>query len=247
MSDAPELPFLEEGPSSANPKRPGGSDKPSGSQSKKAKSKSVVKVEPKSMHPLPRRRTRSSHQIRITDSTPHLIDEDSDGSVSPLVSASDHVPNLPSLVTPHILPSSDPLHAAGDEDMVEAEDTGDAPPAFLARYEENRRFVLARDRKYPEIKKKCTWTPHDARFVTPAAAKRYSSIPLGVSKTLTEQLVESVRLLSSNVEVDSYVEEVVKEIYDNLGDIKIRGCGRHCVFVRGTMYEFTPRNIVGKT
>lgn len=157
----------------------------------------MVEIEPST---IPRRQTRSRHQICPSNSTPLLLDEKNDGSISPQVSASRLGSDLPSRVTLLVPLVYNPQHAAGDEHMAEADDSAsdtseDALPSFLARYVENRRLVLARDHKYTEIKQ-CTWTPHSDRFATPDAVRRYASIssrlfndmrvlPLGVSRTLT--------------------------------------------------------------
>lgn len=51
---SPEVPLLESAAALKKSKRSAVLDIPSGSLSKKAKSKSVIKIEPKSMRPLPR-------------------------------------------------------------------------------------------------------------------------------------------------------------------------------------------------
>ncbi|VVB04482.1 unnamed protein product [Arabis nemorensis] len=50
-------------------------------------------------------------------------------------------------------------------------------------------------------------------------------------------------LLPTVFEVDPYVDEVVREFYSNIARLKGRDCGRHCVYIRGLMYEFTPKII----
>lgn len=84
----------------------------------------------------------------VTRYVPQLIDENSDGSISALVSASYLAPDLSARVTPwmHFVP--DPQLTSGDEDMAESDDSAsetseNAPLVVLARYAENRRVVLA--------------------------------------------------------------------------------------------------------
>lgn len=58
-----------------------------------------------------------------------------------------------------------------------------------------------------------------------------------------QKLIKTVGLLLTVVEVDTYVEEVVKEFYANLAKIEFCDCGQHCVYVLGTMYELCPHII----
>lgn len=109
-----------------------------------------------------------------------LIDEDNDGLMPPLVSDTPFGSDLPTRVTSLVSPASPPPHATDDDAMADAEDFGseaskDIPPAFLARYAENQRRVLDRDRKYPESKQ-CAWTLHCNRFATLDVVRRYLSI-----------------------------------------------------------------------
>lgn len=66
-------------------------------------------------------------------------------------------------------------------------------------------------------------------------------LPLDIPETrVVQHLLESSGLLPTVLEADSYVEEVGKEFYANLTSIEFCDCGRHCVFVHGSMYECTP-------
>lgn len=57
------------------------------------------------------------------------------------------------------------------------------------------------------------------------------------------QLLTSFGLLPTVTEIDTFTPQVVKEFYSNLNDCEIGDDGELLVFVRGTLYEFSPRII----
>lgn len=67
---------------------------------------------------------------------------------------------------------------------------------------------------------------------------------LNESKTIgSHQLIESTCLISTVTEVDTYVEEIIREFYANLHNLEVRDCGRHIMYVWVFMYEFYPEII----
>lgn len=127
-------------------------------------------------------------------------------------------------------------------------------PPFLARCKENRRKTLARDTLYPTIKQ-CAWRTYTDLFSTVRVVCKFSFITtrlfndMRIFQTnqpvtrIVQNLLESSRLLPTVVEIEPYVQEIIKEFYANIGSIEFLDCGRHCVFVRGTMFKFTPQII----
>ncbi|KAG7559036.1 Integrase catalytic core [Arabidopsis thaliana x Arabidopsis arenosa] len=144
------------------------------------------------------------------------------------------------------------------EDITDAVDLQDGedveeipPPLFLSRYQENRRILFLRDRKYPELKLPSD-SPYNDTFLTEEGLGRYKVIggrifnemrflpQDGAHTAAIQQLLSDAGLLPTVTEIDSYVNEVVMEFYANLPDSEEGEKDGHRVFVRGTMFEFSP-------
>lgn len=110
------------------------------------------------------------------------------------------------------------------------------------------------DRKYPELRE-FSGNAFLDRFVSLKAAHRYNILSARLFNSMrflplddpitaeAKDLISAVRLLPTVTEVDTYVEEVVKELYANLPEMEKREDGNHAVYIRETMYEFNPQII----
>lgn len=137
-------------------------------------------------------------------------------------------------------------------DLSDSDDDGSPPPAFLSRYAVNRRLLLQRDRKYPELKTSSV-SPFSNRFISQQAAARYQVLSSRLfnnmrvlppdDKNLSEAqaMVTAAGLLLTLTEIDCYTEEVVKEFYANLPEMETLGDEEYAVYIRGCMFEFHPR------
>ncbi|CAE5960320.1 unnamed protein product [Arabidopsis arenosa] len=135
---------------------------------------------------------------------------------------------------------------ANDEDVAEI-----PPPAFLARYQANRKLIAIRERKYPELKFSSVPSVNTL-FITETARDRYQGIckrrfnemsflaPDCVSTQAAYKIISDAGLLPTITEIDTFVEQVVLVFYANLPDAEVRETGELMVFVRGSMYEFSP-------
>ncbi|CAA7027664.1 unnamed protein product [Microthlaspi erraticum] len=97
--------------------------------------------------------------------------------------------------------------------------------------------------------------PFSEQFLTTTASKSLYSfsrrkfngmkiLPLNKPATVGAQTVlDKSGFLPTVREITAYLEDIVREFYTNLGSIERRKSTKNPVFVRGYMYEFTPRII----
>ncbi|VVB16284.1 unnamed protein product [Arabis nemorensis] len=124
--------------------------------------------------------------------------------------------DLTSLANPPGSPSRRD-HATVESAMTDVNDSGsDEPPAFILRYSENRKRVLERDRKYPEIKA-CGWKPHCDCFATVKSAEKFAYLKDSTKKSLLSDLdnlatlLRDIRLKVSGGEYDAGISNVEPE------------------------------------
>ncbi|EOA13348.1 hypothetical protein CARUB_v10026382mg [Capsella rubella] len=139
-----------------------------------------------------------------------------------------------------------------DSDVEEVD-----PSSFLTRYVTNQRLVAGRDRNYPELKTPST-VPFSSHFVSPQAEHRFQVLSKRQDSTgrifnemgillddcpqwdEVSKIMSTVSLLPTAIEADSFTENVVKEFYANLPEAENDDPEVLKVFVRGSLYEFSP-------
>ncbi|XP_023640099.1 uncharacterized protein LOC111831002 [Capsella rubella] len=123
-------------------------------------------------------------------------------------------------------------------------------PEFLNRYILQRRRIADLIRRFPKLNRPAT-PIFSSRFISAHAAERFQFlhgqdfIPMKIlSAEIQNDDVRSILfradLLPTVTEIDSFIETVVKEFYANLPEAEGGDSEVLRVFVRGSMYEFSP-------
>ncbi|VVB15544.1 unnamed protein product [Arabis nemorensis] len=165
------------------------------SKSRKTKTKSTVSVsqsKPVTLRTGPRRLRPMLPKKKFIDLTPHLLD--SEGSdASPPQSLTKHV-------TGDVRMNNAPVFASGVTD--------DGPPAFLLHYAENRRLVLEKDKKYPEIKKSNRTSAPPLTFQLDKKSSSLYGIPIPVKTESLEDDLQQLSRLLNNKQVEAVCSRV---------------------------------------
>lgn len=128
----------------------------------------------------------------------------------------------------------------------EPEDEKFFSDSFLKHYEENQSLTRIQDQKFPDLCKPQR-TQLNSKFASTEAAERYSAMSLkkfiemrifpvnNLMFFCVNQLIECISLTATVTEIDSYVEEIVREFYANFLDRETKDYGTKMVFVRGSL------------
>ncbi|CAE5959738.1 unnamed protein product [Arabidopsis arenosa] len=181
----------------------------------------------------------SKSPLRLTPSAPPPC---ATGEVSP----SRHIPSP-------VADSSDsdvtiPGFGFGDEDASEV-----PLVPFADRAAAHRSLVADRDHADPDFRRSST-KPHNPIYISAQAVKRYKHIskrqfitqknfplvPGNPNREVVQFFLESTGMTPTVLDMEPYVQEIVKEFYANLAEFESREDDLQFVYVRGHMFEFSP-------
>ncbi|CAL9238293.1 unnamed protein product [Arabidopsis halleri] len=133
-------------------------------------------------------------------------------------------------------------------------DTPEVPHIpFADRAATHRSLVADRDHADPDFRRSSS-KPHNLTYISAQAVKRskhiskrkfitqknFLLVPGNPNREVVQFFLESTGMTPTVLDMEPYVQEIVKEFYANLAEFESREDGLQFVYVRGHMFEFSP-------